>query len=160
LPYIEGKALYERYNFDEPWDSPNNRLLANEMPDAFRCPSDALGVRTTSTSYVAVVGPETTWPGSQPMSLDTISDGWSKTILLVEVANSGIDWMEPRDLPFSSIHAGINPKQGLGPSSKHPGSITVAFADGSARSIQTSIPQDVFEALLTSSGGETIPGDY
>ena len=37
LPHMEQLALYERYNFNEPWDGPNNILLANEMPDIFRC---------------------------------------------------------------------------------------------------------------------------
>jgi len=29
LPFLEQRALYEQYNFDEPWDSPNNRIVGN-----------------------------------------------------------------------------------------------------------------------------------
>ncbi len=32
LPYIEQKELYKAYNFDEPWDGPNNRKLIDKMP--------------------------------------------------------------------------------------------------------------------------------
>src|SRR5438067_8347058 len=32
LPYIEQKAVYNRYNFQEPWDGPHNRELAPLMP--------------------------------------------------------------------------------------------------------------------------------
>ncbi len=30
LPYLEQQALYNAYNFDEPWDGPNNRKLIDE----------------------------------------------------------------------------------------------------------------------------------
>src|SRR5437016_5175694 len=29
LPFIEQQRLYNEYNFDEPWDGPNNRKLAS-----------------------------------------------------------------------------------------------------------------------------------
>jgi prepilin-type processing-associated H-X9-DG protein len=163
LPYIEQKALYDQYDFNEPWDGPNNRELARQMPDVFHCPSDEpLGGAQNDkpTSYVAVVGSETLWLGSETMPLGEIRDGLSNTILLVEVTNSGIPWTEPRDLPSSAIQAGINPPQGLGPSSNHPGDMYVAFADGSVRSIQRTMSLEVFHALFTRSGGETIPDDY
>lgn len=28
LPYLEQEALYDQYDFSEPWDGPNNRKLA------------------------------------------------------------------------------------------------------------------------------------
>ncbi len=151
LPYIEEKALYAQYDFSEPWDGPHNRLLASRMPRGFHCPRDGPEGGTT-TSYVAVVGPETVWPGSDSMPLRMIKDGMSNTIILVEVANSGINWMEPRDLPFSAVARGIN--------SPHPGGFHVAFADGSARSISSSISRAVLEALFTRAGGEPIPNEY
>ena len=35
LPYLEQNELYKRYNFDEPWDGPNNRKLLDQMPAIF-----------------------------------------------------------------------------------------------------------------------------
>src|SRR4051812_10595310 len=35
LPYLEQKPLYNRYNFSEPWDGPNNRRLASQMPGVY-----------------------------------------------------------------------------------------------------------------------------
>ena len=32
LPYLDQLELYNAYRFDEPWDGPNNRLLADRMP--------------------------------------------------------------------------------------------------------------------------------
>jgi hypothetical protein len=66
LPFIEHKALYDEYRFDEPWDGPHNRQLADYMPSVYRCPSDpGANPRLPISSYLAVVGPETIWPGGQ-----------------------------------------------------------------------------------------------
>src|SRR5262245_41674761 len=39
LPYIDQAALYNRYNFAEPWDGPNNVKLLDEIPPVYKCPS-------------------------------------------------------------------------------------------------------------------------
>jgi hypothetical protein len=129
------------------------------MPRVFHCPSDGPDEGVT-TSYAAVVGPETLWPGSEPVDLGEIRDGLSKRILLVEVASSGIDWMEPRDLSFAKVDGQINVREMVGPSSKHPSVIVVAFADGSARPIQDTIDPKLFKAFLKRAGGEEISEDY
>src|SRR5437588_6801844 len=40
LPYLECSSLYANFHLDEPWDSPHNRPLVNQMPSVFACPSD------------------------------------------------------------------------------------------------------------------------
>ena len=40
LPYLGYEDLYSRYNFSEPWNGPNNRLLADEMPVEYRTIDD------------------------------------------------------------------------------------------------------------------------
>ncbi|MBI3467166.1 MAG: DUF1559 domain-containing protein, partial [Planctomycetes bacterium] len=96
LPFLDEPGLYQAYDISEPWDGPNNSKLANRMPPYFSCPAD--GGSGWTTNYLAVVGPETIWPGDKPVAIRQIRDGVSNTIALVEVANSGIQWMEPRDL--------------------------------------------------------------
>jgi hypothetical protein len=99
LPYLEQSYLYSQIKLDEPWNSPHNIRLAPLMPAVYRCPADA-DVKEGETSYVAVAGRETLWPGAASRRLsDTRS---SETILLVEVAGLGISWMEPLDLPFGA----------------------------------------------------------
>ena len=89
----------------------------------FNCPDDPqnAGNRCPNlTSYLAVVGPHTAWSGATPRKLSDFKNP-SKTILLVEVANSGIHWAEPRDLYVGSNGGRhINPKVGQGVSSRHP----------------------------------------
>ena len=44
LPYTEHGSLYERYDFDEPWDGPNNSKLIAEMPNFYGCPAHSDGL--------------------------------------------------------------------------------------------------------------------
>jgi hypothetical protein len=62
LPYLERRDITAQWKFDEPWDSPNNKLLSDVYLDIFRCPSDVEdGTKKALTNYVTVVGPGTAW---------------------------------------------------------------------------------------------------
>lgn len=158
LPFVEQKNLYDLYDFDEPWDGPNNSKLAAECPrlKIFMCPSTT---NVNETNYFAVVGQQTMWPDEKAMKLSDIKDGAASTIQLVEVHNTGIHWMEPRDLDFVQMPMSVNPTFGQGISSAHQGGAMVALADGSSRFIKNETAPTTLRALLTIAGGETI-GDY
>src|SRR6476620_7242903 len=72
LPYLEQKALYDKYNFNEPWNGPNNSKLHNEVVRVFCCPSRPGRQTNTETSYVVVTGPGTAWPADKPISFASI----------------------------------------------------------------------------------------
>lgn len=95
LPYIEESDLYKRYSFDEPWDGPNNRKLAKEMPQVYRCPMHDHGHKT---HYKLVTGPETLFVDDKLPSFNHVIDGTSNTVILVEDPGSAVNWMEPDDL--------------------------------------------------------------
>ena len=38
LPFLEQDNLYRRFNLDEPWDSPHNRTLLDQMPAVYARP--------------------------------------------------------------------------------------------------------------------------
>lgn len=160
LPYIEHKPLHKLYDFNEPWDGPHNRLLAKNIPPCYQCPSDPALPGTANTSYVAITGPQTLWAGDTAAEFEDINDGTSNTLAVVEIAGSGINWMEPRDLPFSALNLGVNAPQGGGISSTHPGEANVVFCDGSTRIVQSTIPVELLKAFATKSGGETIDEEY
>jgi prepilin-type processing-associated H-X9-DG protein len=155
LPFLEQKPLYDLYDLNEPWDGPNNRKLADVCVSIFNCPADN-EEPSTMTSYLAVVGPNTAWPGSQPTCIMDFTDGTSNTLLLVEVANSGIHWMEPRDLHVLQMAPTVNPAAGQGVSSLHPGGANAAFADGSVRFLPDNTSPEQLRAMLTRSGGESV----
>jgi len=105
LAFCDNRELYEQYRFDEPWNGPHNSLLADKLhpsTNPYSCPSDVEG---TQTSYVVIVGPRTLWPGSTSVGFDA---GSSDTLLVLEIRDSGIGWMEPRDLEFDEAWAPVN----------------------------------------------------
>ena len=165
LPYLDRKDLFDAYNFKEPWNGPNNIKLSQKMPAVFHCPNDMATNGQSVTSYLAAVGPNTVWPIGKPVSSNDIFDGPSQTILLVETANSGINWMEPRDLSFQQVckdDPSTNPdlfaphKRKGGLRYKWAGWSHVAFVDGTYKSISSNFLCDNLKALLTRNGGEWV----
>jgi hypothetical protein len=160
LPFLGQVPLYNKYRFDEPWDGPNNSKLAGTILPVYNCPSDDHGESNPSitTNYVAIVGGETAWPESGTTVFGDIRDGTSNTLLVVEVANSGIHWMEPRDLHVVQMAPTINAKSGQGISSRHTGGAHGLIADGSVRFIADSLSAEDLRAWLTAHAGDVSTG--
>ena len=64
------------------------------------------------TSYVAVTGPGTAWDNHG-------FTGKYRSVVVVEVVNSNINWMEPRDITLEEACRGGGDGSGLGISSYH-----------------------------------------
>lgn len=112
------------------------------------------------TSYVAVVGPGTAWPGTGYSSMSDLKDGASNTVMVVEIANSDIHWMEPRDLPIEELAEWLKPshKPSLGASHRN-GRVTgcmVIFADAHTEYFPRSkMTEKRLRALLSPGGNDT-----
>ena len=140
--------LYNKYRRDEPWDGPNNRRLHGEQARGYyRCTADPSEPRT-ATNIVAVVGPGTIWPETKPSCSKNCKKGASQTALLVEVAHSGIHWMEPRDLELDNFDPTIDSRSGRGISSNHAGGANVAMADGSVRCLSPSTAPEIVKSMF------------
>jgi hypothetical protein len=160
LPYLERADVLRQYRFDEPWDGPNNRYLAVNRPRVYACPADPQQrQRSAATSYLAVVGPGVAWTGKKPVKLSDIRDNPHSTILVVEVINSEIHWMEPRDLDVEMMAKQVNFKTLRSISSGHGNGAFVAMADGSVRFLDNETTCAVLDALLTRAGGESLEDD-
>lgn len=153
LPFLDEVELSELYDFNEPWNGPLNRQLANRIPSVYRCPD--CEATQSDTSYVAVVGTETGWPAPEGIELRQFTDGTSHTIAVVEAAEPGIHWMEPRDLTFDEAVRGVN-RQGIrqGVSSNHSGFANVVFFDSHVEFLPNDTPPETLRALLTANGSE------
>lgn len=104
LPYIGQQDLYDAYDFSEPWNGPNNRQLHDEVVELYQFQNRYASDEERATAYVAIVGAETMWPGEVPVELTNRPfESLGRTIQLVEVENSGIHWMEPRDLRMETL---------------------------------------------------------
>ena len=149
LPFMCELPFYNEYNFDEPWDGPNNReLAAHDNTLSYRCP--AADKDSRETNFVAVVGPETMWPGAATASFGDAANDPAKTIVLVEVANSGIAWTEPRDMTLDEALQGINSgAKSVNISSKHADGANVVWGDGHVSFLPNDFPKDQLRAALT-----------
>ena len=155
LPFLEQQSLYDQYDFDEPWDSPKNSTLAPMMPQVYRCPSDTLS-GLSETSYAMIVGPKTISNGASATKIQEITDGTSNTILVVEAAGGGINWLDPRDLEAERISYLVNDPVDGGILSEHADGANVLLCDGSTMFLRGAAdPKDV-RAMCSVSGGETV----
>ena len=168
LPYLGEKALYNAYDFDEPWNGPNNSNLAARMPKVFRCPTQQeAGQPDTETNYFAVVGPATAWPGSNGTAISHITDGTSHTIMLIEASGLGNNWMEPRDVTVDEAVELLTGKPRSGHLVVDDALLTTTYHETSSRNIvlcdarvawmRQLNDRDTARALLTIAGGESIP---
>jgi len=99
------------------------------------------------TNYLAVVGPNTMWPESGKVSYKDITDGSGETIHVVECSNSGINWLEPKDLHIDTMTLLIDedPKNGISSWHEPPG---VAMADGSLKQLRTDLSEETVRGML------------
>jgi hypothetical protein len=161
LPFAGEAALYQAYRFDEAWDGPNNSRLAGRMPALYRCPAHA---RDGCSSYAVVVGPETAFPAPASASLAQITDGPS--VLVCEVEEGRIPWLEPRDLALAApsaadwktinefgraAYAGLR-EQGLAGPRHH--STGPYFLSSGGQIVSYQITGELVRAMLTINGSE------
>jgi hypothetical protein len=148
LPYLDQAALARQYRWDEPWNGPHNAKFADVAIPGFHCPES--GGPKTETNYMVVVGPKTVFPDSRSRTTDEIqrADGTSNTLLLVEVANSGVNWLEPRDIKYEDAIRGINQAGIVGISSRHKGFVCVCFADGRGIPLDVNTKPEMLQQLL------------
>lgn len=154
LPYLEQQALYDQYNFDEPWDSPANQWIANTVVPVYCCPS--IPNPTSQTCYAMIVGPGTISDGTSCTSMRDITDGTSNTLMIVEATSAGIGWTEPRDLDATSITFQVNEPMGGEIESSHPGGVNCAICDGSVQFLSDFTDPEELRAASTIAGGEAV----
>jgi prepilin-type processing-associated H-X9-DG protein len=136
--------------WDKPWDSPKNAYrLARfaEYDHPYHCPDDDSPPQMTS--YVAIVGPHTAWrphaawPTGKGLQLADFKNP-SKTIVIVELHNSGINFAEPRDLDISEL-AKVT-------ANCHSGGFHALFADGHVELLPADIDLKKLAAMCDPNG--------
>jgi hypothetical protein len=156
LPYMEYEVLYKKFKLDEPWDGPNNLPLIREIPTPYARPGEAYG-RGTLTYYRGFSNAGAVFerrPSGQFISWDSIKDGASNTIFVVE-AGEAVEWTRPDDLDASPDKP--FPRMG---GLKLRGRIFGAFmGDGGVRHFKLDFPEPTLRALITYNGGEDVSPD-
>jgi type II secretory pathway pseudopilin PulG len=150
LPELEHKDIYTACDFTKPWDAPKNKAILGKPVRIFICPSDPpRSSKLNQTDYFAVVGPKTAWAGAKPRRFADLGKDAAHTVLLVEMANSGIAWAEPKDISLDELRTTSGNASALRLTSNHrpPESffysyngisgVNVALADGSVSWLRT-----------------------
>jgi prepilin-type processing-associated H-X9-DG protein len=153
LPYLDQQALYQSYDFTQPWDSPANQFVLQSMPPVFACPSNpAQGGNTTA--YAAAFGPDCVFSGPEGVKIQTIVDGTSNTVMVGEATRAAIPWTQPQDVDIQA-HPALNDPGGF--SSHHTGGVQFLMGDGSVRFISEEINQQTLDSLYGKSDANPIP---
>jgi hypothetical protein len=153
LPYLETSdaELHKQFRLDEPWDSPHNLALLKQMPEVYADPSQRNLARESKTTYLAPIGLGTVFDTDTGLTFRDISDGTSKTILLVEVApENAVLWTKPEDWEVDMD----NPLRGLSGGDRD--NFVAAYCDAHARTIPLDIKPEVLRAFLTRAGREVV----
>ena len=158
LPYLEQTALYNQYDFNEPWNGPKNSKLLDKMPAVYRDPIYG-NEKGHFTHYAALVGawkvgnsevhtalsPEGIKQGpvkpGQPAafnfsdpaasSMRNVTDGTSNTIVVAPVSpDRKIPWMKPEDITVTADFPGLG----------QPGGIAAPYKSGEAPNAPRSAP--------------------
>jgi prepilin-type N-terminal cleavage/methylation domain-containing protein/prepilin-type processing-associated H-X9-DG protein len=165
LPYIEEEKLYQQFNLETAFAG--NQTLAQNMIKIYRCDPSNL---TPITHYVALSGigldaasqPANT-PGNGFMgydritALDSIKDGTSNTIALMETRSNLGSWAQGGPSSLRAFDPADLPIQGKDrPFGGHEGGMNVALADGSIRFIRDKVDPQILAAAITIAGGESV----
>ncbi len=126
LPYLEQKALYSEWDATQAWDSPANRRLSDTVLSVYTCPNSTDA--GPYTNYIAPVGSDSVFPGTETITFDDITDPPHQTIMVAEMTGEQIPWAAPFDERIS--FEAVNSVGAVG--SKHVGGMHVLFCDGGA----------------------------
>ncbi|QDT36272.1 DUF1559 family PulG-like putative transporter [Stratiformator vulcanicus] len=158
LPYLDQSPLYDQYDFDEPWDGPNNLSVTRVQLHVYQCPSANMLFKN-ETHYFAVTGANTVFPPSGCCSLNQITDGSSNSLATFERSGSDVPWAAPIDPVFDPARLPGDPFGSLGARSYHSSSCQFLFCDGAVRGLSPDIPPDTFRNLVEINDG-TSPVEF
>jgi hypothetical protein len=155
LPFLQSWMGSPAMEFGEPWDSQANQYWANLRIRTYCWSSEEGSPEPFHTNVVAVTGPGTPFGDDRQNRLQDMDRA---TILVVEIAHSGIHWMAPWDLSLDKIPESL--VHGVDREGFH-----VLFADGQVWFLSADVPLEEVQKFFTIEGArkhdrEQILGPY
>jgi hypothetical protein len=136
-PYLEGMMIDIDYN--ERWDAPIHRWLARRPHACFCYGQGSDPVKQLHTNLVTITGHGTAFEEDRTVRLADLA---GDTILLIEMADSGIHWMEPGDLDVEDVPESIT--RGVDAVG-----VLVVFADGAVWLLRPDVPLSELKKFFT-----------
>lgn len=142
LPFIERPDIYDQIKLDEPWDSPDNFAVFEDLSiKLYQCQS--CPENEHRTNYVMVIGPKCVSDGPHSRSLKEMVGEGSDTIHVIETTLP-IRWYEPRDVKIEETDLKMSEENPAPIGSHHPGIVLAAFCDGRVETIDKDTDPEAF----------------
>ena len=159
LPQLGENGLYQQFKLDEPWDSPTNIRLLNQMPAIYGSPTAQTKAGPGKTYYRGFshkggMFEKPNAPGDQPPKLKVadVRDGTSNTLLVVD-AGQAVEWTKPDDIDFGQG----KPRPDLGGAYPNVPWVMVLTCDGTVRKLIRTAPDTTLRLLADRQDGQVIP---
>lgn len=160
LPFLDESALYDAYDFSQPWDSPANRYVLDNMPRIYRCRSHRDDRSPSMTHYAGVYGPGCVFDKPDDASvlpdavtLSDITDGLENTLMVGEAGDAGIPWTKPEDIDITQ-HRRLNQPGGF--SSHHDHGLYFLYCNGTVEFINDDTASSTLRRLFAINDGQAV----
>ncbi|MGI9473261.1 MAG: DUF1559 domain-containing protein [Rubripirellula sp.] len=152
LPYLGHEDLYNKFDFDKPWNIEPNKSLIAYIPDAFVSPERF----DTNTNYLFPTGDKFLFADNRTPRQKTVEDGMDSTLMLFEVNDShSVPWTKPADF---AAKTGNELQEGIG--DLRPDATLAIWANGLPLVLGDSLTADqLFRAATHESGDGLRAGD-
>jgi hypothetical protein len=170
LPWLEEHSLYERIDFEKPFDDPVNAAAGAVRVRLYVCPSADRGGEADQagrTDYGGLSGERITSPNNPEKGVlvhdrgfaeREIPDGLSRTFFVGECSRGAWpdgQWINGRNL-FDQAYAVNWPTWEDELRSHHPGGALALSGDGSVRLVLETLDVRILAAACTRAGGEVL----
>jgi Protein of unknown function (DUF1559) len=153
LPYIQQDNRFRQFRLNEPWDSPHNLKLLDDMPSIY-APTSSVEAPPHHTFFRVFVGKGAAFEGSQRLRYpEDFLDGTSKAILVVDAAEP-VPWTKPDELAYSPDQP--LPKVG----GLFRDVFLVVMADTSVKTVSKKVSEATLRAAITRNGRDKLGADW
>ncbi|MEQ8786650.1 MAG: hypothetical protein RIC55_10140 [Pirellulaceae bacterium] len=146
-------AMQHEADYRRHWNAaPNAQLASNcDVGGAFCIGSEWSGRSCFETNVMAVVGPGTAFDDAVVQTLASLEPD---QIVLVEVSQTDVHWMEPGDVDVEEVEELLKAKSGRRIGGNFPQGFHVAFADGEVWFLRADVPYQRLAKFLTKSSAK------
>ena len=161
LPYLNENQVANAYDYNKPWDSSENMMIASSIPSVYISQSQNR-MSGYGCEYHLVIGDRTLFPKTGPLNPKFVTDEITKTALVVEATsrqNSASIWTQPVELDIQAMTGAIGANPGVEIGSVTAGGAAIATVDGTGHFLDESMAPEIVLAILTASGNEPLADD-